>query len=106
MNSRTRARRAPRHHRHRPGPARRRAFEQLEDRTLLSSVSLDDLASAPLLGAAMDSRTGSIGPGAPAFFQINAATDAHLVARVHAPGITTRLVLLDVQGSVLVQSDG
>ena len=81
-------------------------FEQLEDRTLLSLVSLAGLQAAPVLVMPQDARSGVIAPGRRAYFQINPATDAHLVAQVHAVGTPSRLTLLDSHGSVLVQSDG
>src|SRR5262249_2005301 len=81
-------------------------FEQLEDRTLLSLIPVAALDPAPVLAMPQDARSAAIAPGAPAYFQVHPATDAYLVAQVHADGTITRLSLLDGQGNVLVQSDG
>src|SRR5689334_10342819 len=105
MDFRPRSRRAPRSGRHRLRPNRCRMCEQLEDRTLLSQPGTD-LASAIPLGVPLHSRPGAVAPGTPVFFQITSPADAHLVARVHAPGILTRIALLDIQGTALAQSDG
>ena len=79
---------------------------RLEDRTLLSGPSGDVLAAvAPKIELGTP-KTGTLAPGEVAFFQIDPNTDGRLVARVHAEGATTRLSLLDVQGQVLMQSDG
>jgi hypothetical protein len=39
-------------------------------------------------------------------FQVEATSDERLVAQVHSLGLTTRLVLRDAHGQVLMQSDG
>jgi len=44
--------------------------------------------------------------GAVATYQIDTSTDGLLIALAHPQGFTTRLSLLDVEGHVLVQSDG
>ncbi len=85
------------------------SLEQLEDRTLLTSGSGDDIGDAILLNTPSDVRTGSVAPGSPVFFKIKASADALLVARVQSAGGYTRLSLLDSLdslGRLLVQSDG
>src|SRR5271157_2766768 len=77
---------------------------RLEDRTLLSGPSGDVLAAVAPKIELGTSRTGTLAPGEVAFFQIDPTTDGRLVAQVQ--GATTRLSLLDVQGQVLMQSDG
>jgi hypothetical protein len=81
-------------------------FERLEDRTLLAPVPAASLALATLLSAPSDVTSGVLVSGTPIFFQINPSIDSHLVARVHAPGLLTRLSVLDDQGNLLLQSDG
>jgi hypothetical protein len=82
------------------------AFEQFEDRTLLATVPGGNLAVAAPLAAPGDSFSGVLGQGAPVFFQIHPVSDALLIAHVSAPGLRTRLSMLDSQGHPLVQSDG
>jgi hypothetical protein len=77
---------------------------RLEDRTLLSGPSGDVLAAVAPKIELGTSRTGTLAPGEVVFFQIDPTTDGRL--RVHAEGATTQLSLLDVQGQVLMQSDG
>ena len=90
------------HRRHRFGLG----VARLEDRTLLSGPSGDVLAAvAPKIELGTP-KTGTLAPGEVAFFQIDPTTDGRLVAQVHAEGATTRLSLWDVQGQVLMQSDG
>ena len=104
----------PEHHQRRSDPASRRrlrnryqwVFEWLEERMLLATVSGSDLARAVPLSAPTGSTSGSIGQNAPIFFQLNSTSDAQLVAHVSAPGLLTRLSLLDSQGNLLIQSDG
>ena len=81
-------------------------FERLEDRTLLAPVPAAELALATPLSVPADVNSGTIAPEAPVFFQINPSTDSYLVASVHAPGLPTRLSVLDSQGNLLLQSDG
>src|SRR5262249_40591856 len=78
----------------------------LEERTLLAAVPASALALAPPLSAPSDVTSGTIAVGSPLFFQLNPSTDSYLVASVHAPGLLTRLSLLDSQGNLLFQSDG
>ena len=90
-------------------PGRRRFglnVTRLEDRTLLSDPSGDVLAAVAPKIELGSPKTGTLAPGEVAFFQIDPTTDGRLVARVHTEGATTRLSLLDVQGQVLMQSDG
>jgi len=90
------------HRRHRYGLG----VARLENRTLLSGPSGDVLAAvAPKIELGTP-KTGTLAPGEVAFFQIDPTTDGRLVAQVHAEGATTRLSLWDVQGQVLMQSDG
>jgi hypothetical protein len=56
--------------------------------------------SAPLSPSAQGS------PGAIDVYRIDTATEARLVAQVHAAGSVTRLLLKDAQGNLLMQSDG
>jgi hypothetical protein len=56
--------------------------------------------SAPLAPIALGS------PGAIDVYRIDTATEARLVAQVHAAGAVTRLLLKDAQGNLLMQSDG
>src|SRR5208337_4450098 len=90
------------HRRHRCGLC----VARLEDRTLLSGPSGDVLAAVAPKIALGTPTTGTLAPGEVAFFQINPNTDGRLVAQVHAEGATTRLLLRDAQGQVLMQSDG
>ncbi|MBV8556445.1 MAG: hypothetical protein JO116_12850, partial [Planctomycetaceae bacterium] len=90
----------------RPRPRYRWAFEQLEDRTLLSDTGGDVLAAVAPKIALGAPTTGTLAPGEVAFFQIDPTTDGLLVAQVHAAGASTRLSLWDTQGQVLMQSDG
>jgi hypothetical protein len=80
-------------------------FEELEDRTLLATIPAN-LAQAIPLGTPQGAHSGTVGPGSPVFFQINPASDALLIAHLTAPGLRTRLALLDSQGQLVVQSDG
>src|SRR5208337_3598739 len=77
-----------------------------EDRTLLSAPSADPLAAVAIPIALGTPKTGMLSANEVVFFQISPTTDGRLVAQVHAEGATTRLSLLDVQGQVLMQSDG
>ena len=90
------------HRRHRFGLG----VARLEDRMLLSGPSGDVLAAVASPIELGTPKTGTLAPGEVAFFQIDPTTEGRLVARVHAEGATTRLSLLDVQGQVLIQSDG
>ena len=81
-------------------------FEQLEGRTLLAAVSRNDLAMALALSAPTDSTSGLLSQGNPVFFQLNPTGYGLLVAHVSAPGLVTRLSLLDSHGNLLDQSDG
>jgi len=65
--------------------------------TAPDSLTVD---SAPLPPIAQSS-TGAIDT-----YRIDTATEARLVAQVQAAGVVTRLLLLDAQGRLLMQSDG
>jgi hypothetical protein len=90
----------------RPNRRHRWPLEQLERRTLLSSIAGSDIGDVIPLNTPTDVRTGSVAPGSAVFFELNASTDARLVARVQNAGGHTRLLLLDSLGRLLVQSDG
>jgi hypothetical protein len=51
-------------------------------------------------------RTGTLPANEVVFFKINPTIDGRLIAQLHAPGGTTRLALLNMQGQTLLTSDG
>ncbi len=98
--------------RSRPGRPRRRridcplAIESLECRCCLSLAP--GLASAAI-NLPVDPNVGLAGQltgvGATELYHIRVDADGILVAQVHAPGLDTRLSLLDGQGHLLIESE-
>ena len=65
------------------------------------------LVAAPTLGGNLSGPPqGQSGGGPTAVYPIDVETDGMLLAIVHPQGFSARLMMLDSQGRVLVQSDG
>jgi hypothetical protein len=90
----------------RPGRRCRARLEWLEDRTLLSGIAGDTLASVAIPIALGAPTTGTLAAGNTVFYQVAPTTGGKLVAQVSAAGAALRLSLLDGQGQALMQSDG
>ena len=79
---------------------------RLEDRTLLSGPWGDVLAAVAVPIALGTPKTGTLSANEVVFYQINPSIEGLLVAQVDAQGGTTRLTLMDAQGTTLLTSDG
>ena len=90
------------HRRHRCGLG----VARLEDRTLLSGPWGDVLAAVAVPIALGTPKTGTLSANEVVFYQINPSIEGLLVAQVDAQGGTTRLTLMDAQGTTLLTSDG
>ena len=86
-------------------PPRRRSFEVLEPRTLLSSLVPMPAFDTPF-PTGTEAISGLVTPGSPLIYQVSPGIAGLLSAQVHSEDATARLSLLDGQGHVLLQSDG